>query len=426
MGLCANLALITVFLGTGSLNTISTKLIFQSDGITKSGEIANYNAEWFSTFIMFCGELFCFVIYGAMRVVYKYCLAEKFEEKEESLSYQEREALLEKNKYALITTDELTRNPTGGLGWKYILYVTLFAALDIGGTTLGNIGYNNCDASIIQIIRGFVIVFTMIVSRIILKAKPVNYQYIGVTFLFLGLILVGVSAVLNALKTNEFSGDGGVAGVIQGIGLTLIGQIFAAFQYTLEEKLLKQDDGSVAPIPPLFLVGSEGLAGFILCLAVVLPICNAIPGKDHGSYENMSNSFYMFAKNPFICGMYVLQICSISVFNWCGFIYSKNLSAATRTCVDTMRTVVVWIVMVICYYATKGDFGESFTKYTTIQVVGFVFMVLGTITHGNVFSLGSIITRNCGKEASIGEDLVTTKSENEDEEEDNDNIPENI
>lgn len=422
MGLCANLALITVFLGTGSLNTISTKLIFQSDGVTKTGEIANYNAEWFSTFIMFCGELFCFVIYGVMRLVYNYCLKEKFEKKEESLSRHERQALTEKRKYALITTEELTRNPTGGLGWKYWLYVTLFATLDIGGTTLGNIGYNNCDASIIQIIRGFVIVFTMIVSRIILKAVPVNYQYIGVAFLFLGLILVGVSAVLNALNTNEFASDGGVAGVVQGIGLTLVGQVFAAFQYTLEEKLLKQDDGSVAPIPPLFLVGSEGLAGFILCLAVVLPICSAIPGKDHGSYENMSNSFYMFAHNSFICGMYVLQICSISVFNWCGFIYSKNLSAATRTCVDTMRTVVVWIVMVICFYATKGDFGESFTKYTTIQVVGFVFMVIGTITHGNVFHLGSLMTRNCTKDASIGEDLVS-KSEDDDYDED---IPESV
>lgn len=424
MGLCANLALITVFLGTGSLNTISTKLIFQSNGVTKTGQIAKYNAEWFSTFIMFCGELFCFVIYGVMRLVYNYCIAPNNKRNDdEVMSRKDRESLTEKRKYALITVEELTRNPTGGLGWKYWIYVTLFAALDIGGTTLGNIGYNNCDASIIQIIRGFVIVFTMIVSRIILKAVPVNYQYIGVAFLFLGLILVGVSAVLNALNTNEFTSEGGVGGVVQGIGLTLVGQIFAAFQYTLEEKLLKQDDGSVAPIPPLFLVGSEGLAGFILCLAVVLPICNAIPGKDHGSYENMSNSFYMFAHNSFICGMYVLQICSISVFNWCGFIYSKNLSAATRTCVDTMRTVVVWIVMVICFYSTKGDFGEKFTKFTTIQVVGFLFMVLGTITHGNVFNIGSIMTRNCSKEVSIGENSVSKQSESE---EDDIEIPQSI
>ena len=71
------------------------------------------------------------------------------------MSRQEREALAEKRKYTIITPDELTKNPIGDLGWKYVLYVTLFAALDIGGTTLGNIGYNNCDASIIQIIKGF-------------------------------------------------------------------------------------------------------------------------------------------------------------------------------------------------------------------------------------------------------------------------------
>lgn len=417
MGLCANLALICVFLGTGSLNTITTKLIFQADGVTIDGTKANYNAEWFSTFIMFVGELFCFCIYGVMRLIYNKCIAHRHQDALEdgNLTHEEREAIIEKRKYALITADELTRNPTGGLGWKYPLYVTLFAALDIGGTTLGNIGYNNCDASIIQIIRGFVIVFTMIVSRIILGAKPVNYQYIGVGFLFFGLILVGVSAVLNAINADEFAGEGGVRGVIQGIGLTLVGQIFAAFQYTLEEKLLKQDDGSVAPIPPLFLVGSEGLAGCILCLALVLPVCSAIPGHDHGSYENMKNSFYMFVHNDFIWGMYLLQICSISVFNWCGFIYSKNLSAATRTCVDTMRTVVVWIVMVICFYSTNGDFGEIFTKYTTIQVVGFLFMVLGTLTHGDVFNLGHLMVRRCSKEEaeSVNEDLVRTKSDDE-------------
>ena len=415
MVLLANLILISVFLGTGSLNTISTKLIFQSDGITMTGEKANYNAEWFSTFIMFCGELFCFVIYGIMRLIYKYCILPRHQKSEESISVQEENPLLEKSSYALITADELTRNPTGGLGWKYILYVTLFASLDIGGTTLGNIGYNNCDASIIQIIRGFVIVFTMIVSRIILKAIPAGYQYIGVAFLFLGLILVGVSAVLNAINNDDFTGEAGVRGVIEGIGLTLVGQIFAAFQYTLEEKLLKQDDGSVAPIPPLFLVGSEGCAGFILCLAIVLPICNAIPGKDHGSYESMKNSFYMFAHNPFICGMYMLQICSISIFNWCGFIYSKNLSAATRTCVDTMRTVVVWIVMIICFYSTKGSFGESFTRYTFIQIIGFLFMVLGTITHGNVFNIGTLMTKCCNKEAVVENDTTKTKTDDDDE-----------
>lgn len=76
----------------------------------------------------------------------------------------------------------------------------------------------------------------MIVSIIILKAKPVGYQYVGVAFLFLGLILVGVSAILNSLNNDEFSGEGGLSGVVEGIGLTLIGQVFAAFQYTLEEK----------------------------------------------------------------------------------------------------------------------------------------------------------------------------------------------
>ena len=405
MNLCANLILITVFLGTGSLNTITTKLIFQSNGITITGETAKFNAEWFSTFMMFCGEFLCLFLYGFLRLIYKCCIAPKRQANEDIKPNQVE------SKLSLITADELTRNPTGGLGWKYVLYVTLFGALDMSGTTLNYIGYNHCDASIIQIIRGFVIVFVMIVSRIILKVKPVIFQYVGVAFLFLGLILVGVSAVLNAMKTSDFAGEGGVVGVIEGIGLTLVGQIFSAFQFTLEEKLLKQDDGAVAPIPPLFLVGSEGCAGFVICLCIALPVCTAIPGSDHGSYENMKNSFYMFAKNKFILGMYVLQVCSMAIFNWCGFLYSKNLSAATRSCVDTLRTVVVWVVMIICFYSTSGAFGESFTKYTSIQIAGFVFMVFGTMVHGDIFGLGSLMTRCCRKGTPIEDELMSSQSE---------------
>ena len=55
-------------------------------------------------------------------------------------------------------------------------------------------------------------------------------------------------------------------------------------------------------IPSIFLVGWEGIMGGSLCMIIFLPACYAIPGTDHGSYENFINSLYMMFANGFILG----------------------------------------------------------------------------------------------------------------------------
>lgn len=399
MGLLINALLATAFLGTGSLNTITNKILYQTKCTNRAGEQQYFDRPWFTTSVMFLGEFFCLIMYGIIAAFYR-CIPPKVDniDTNRELTPEEEEKLLERKRYSFISREEVERNPTGGLGWKYPLYIILFAFCDLGGTTLMSIGLTLCNASIIQIVRGFVIVFTMLLSWAILHRKPVAHQILGVCFSVLGLIIVGISAICSSSSGGSglVDDDGGAIKTAFGIGLTLVGQVFSATQFTLEEKLLKQDNGDVAPIPPLFLVGSEGLAGCVLAYGIALPVVNIIPGNDFGSYENMKNSFYMLAHNPFIFGICFLSFASIAIFNWCGFVYSKALSAASRTVVDCLRTIIVWIVMITCYYTTHR-YGEPVSKWSILQVCGFVFMVLGTITHNNVLGLGMKFTKPCHK-----------------------------
>lgn len=415
MGILANTLLAIGFLGTGSLNTITNKILYQTKGVNMAGDYQYFDRPWLNTFIMFLGELACLFFYGLISLIFHLVppkISDQYAESELNMTTEEKEKLekekIEREKYSFITREEVMRNPTGGLGFKYPLYILLFGACDLGGTTLMGIGLTLCNASIIQIVRGFVIVFTLLLSWLILKRKPVCHQLLGVLFAVLGLVIVGISAVLNTYFGDATGSTGSKktspGNTALGIGLTLIGQIFSATQFTLEEKLLKQDSGEVAPIPPLFLVGSEGLAGCILSSCVALPIVNAIPGPDFGSNENMKNSFYMLFHNNFLLGIEFLAFCSIAFFNWCGFVYSKALSAASRTVIDCLRTIIVWIVMIICYYQTDKKYGEPVSRWSILQVCGFCFMVLGTLTHNDIAGIGSKMSRLCTKKNEIVEE----------------------
>jgi drug/metabolite transporter (DMT)-like permease len=304
-----------------------------------------------------------------------------------------------------MSREEALSDPSGGLRWRFPFIVSLFASCDLISTSLSGVGLVYCNASVVQILRGCVIVFTMLNAWIFLKRKPNLAQVLGVCFAILGLALVGTSAVMSDNSSSKSAKD-----TLLGIGLVLLSQVFSSIQFVFEEKLLKQNTQKTGPIPPLFLVGSEGIAGMILTIGIALPITNAIHGHDHGSYENLKNSVYMLFHNKLILGLQFLYFSSISFFNWSSFLYARVLSATARSLVDTCRTIVVWIVMLVVYYADKHIYGEPFVPWTTLEVVGFIGMVLGTTTHNNIGGAGDAMTRCC-KKHDLNEDAMLSSKQ---------------
>ncbi|EAX98785.1 hypothetical protein TVAG_492760 [Trichomonas vaginalis G3] len=395
VSLAAELALAGLMLSTGSLNTISKKVMYQTSGTTIDGGIELYRKPWLCTLVMFCGESMCMLFFYLFALYFK-CTKKKVEDEIIS-SVSEVSDKPAEPKIQFVTREETESNPTGGLNWKFPFFVTLFASCDLLSTTFTGIGLVYCNASVIQILRGFVIVFTMLFAWVFLGRKPKLNQVVGVLFALLGLCMVGGSAVASDATSGKEQHS--VMDTLLGIGLTLLSQVFSSIQFVFEEKLLK--GGQVKPIPSLFLVGSEGVAGAILSIAVALPIVNAIPGKDHGSYENLKNSVYMLFHNTQITVLQFLYFISIAFFNWSSFVYSKALSATARTLVDACRTIVVWATMASIFYPTHHKYGEGVTLWSILQGCGFVMMLLGTTTHNNIAGVGDKVTGCCKKEEKL-------------------------
>jgi hypothetical protein len=169
-----------------------------------------------------------------------------------------------------------------------------------------------------------------------------------------------------------------------GILMILTEQILGSMQSVLEEKLLKQHTSQYEPIPPLFLAGVEGVFGSILTISIALPICNAIPDNDHGSYENFKNSFYMLFHNNNILILVCLFTLITPFDNWIMFVYSRFLSATSRSFLDCFVDLLIWGLMVILYYAWSYQYGEAWTKYSFLQVCGFIMMILGTFIYHDI------------------------------------------
>ena len=65
---------------------------------------------------------------------------------------------------------------------------------------------------------------------------------------------------------------------------------------------------------------------------------------------------------------------------------TDSTGAVTRTVLETTRTLFVWLLNLLLHYMTKSmALGEPWTTYSWLQAVGFVVLVLGTLTYACVW-----------------------------------------
>lgn len=135
--------------------------------------------------------------------------------------------------------------------------------------------------------------------------------------------------------------------MILGICLQLIGQLSGATGYTVEEKLLGDDDD----LDPTFLIGWEGfwLSAFWL---LALPILQFIPCKNEdlcarGAVENTWLVFMDYKTNPILFVQSFCLALFTLIINVNGVTITKYGSAAQRTVVDQLRNITVWIYFLI-------------------------------------------------------------------------------
>ena len=328
---CWIMFLVGGMLLTGSINTLAKKVAYQ----TKSdGE--NWEKPWTCTLVMFTGEMLCLLIFAA---------------NQKSWSWFSCRKPVSSSGYSQMTDDDIKASVAGSGGSGVHPALTLRSGLvcilpavcDVGGTTLSGIGLLFTTASVWQMLRGSIILFTGMLSVVFLKRKLERFHFIGMGITIVGITIVGFASIyspmtplvedccctLNKSEVGVLGGDDGYGHcsrtdgafiispadedykvcsddegskdsqlVVVGDILIIASQVMSGFQMVVEEKFLKGEGGS--KLPSEFVVGMEGLFGATMLVAIFIPILRAVPKDWTGIYEDIPEGFRQLGDNSFL------------------------------------------------------------------------------------------------------------------------------
>eukprot|EP00298_Acanthocystis_sp_HF-20_P010478 c18876_g1_i1.p1 GENE.c18876_g1_i1~~c18876_g1_i1.p1 ORF type:complete len:439 (+),score=162.51 c18876_g1_i1:78-1394(+) len=393
------LLLVFMMLLTGSINTISKKIGYNtcsqgfssviSTSHTSSGCDAGerkFRKPWTQSLVMFFGEMMCLFVFA-----YNFFQKKRNQKPKLSNHFQHHTGDPEVDGIAILTDHNEIPETKPEITWSSCFVCLLPSLCDVGGTTLSGIGLLFTSASVFQMLRGSIILFTATFSIFFLKRKVLKCQWFGISITVIGIVLVGTASFIGS---SNSSSDSPML-VLVGNLLVIISQIMSAFQMVIEEKFLKKRN-----LPPEFVVGCEGVFGALTMICIVLPIVYNIPfttctsdwcRDGEGIHEDSLDSIELIKNNSLLLFFVLLYWISISFYNFCGLAVAKRLTSVHRTLIDACRTIVVWIVDIIIYQATNGSFGEEWeTKSGLIQLTGFVLMLLGTMIHNKIIKIPAL------------------------------------
>ena len=362
---CLLYILILLMIITGSVNSIFNKILQK----LKSLDILFEQHHWVITFGMFVGESVSII--GYMVVLYK--------RKYKKVSEGNEELISESQKDQSSTKPPVPTN----------LIFAISAMCDLCASTINTFGLTYLTTSMYQMLRGFELIFVCVWSKIFLGNHVYRHQGIGLTILILGLVLVGLNAILKADQDKETAKD-----PVTGIILMFISQFFSSTCYVLQEKFIKHYD-----VNPFQLVGFEGLSGITIYTVLLIIFQNIScnnwnedlkKGICFGS-DNPKRDWYiedtlfafqqMGASIPLLL-VYIFYIVSIALYNIVGINLTKLVSSTARAVVDTVRTVFIWAFFLFIH-PVEGT--EEY--FYPLQLVGFTFLVLGTLIYNEIFEL---------------------------------------
>lgn len=199
-------------------------------------------------------------------------------------------------------------------------------------TALCMMGLRFLDVSVYQLLRGSGIIFVALMKQHVLGDHLYRFQWLGVFWNVVSVILVGGTAILNT--SSDETQDSGEA--LLGVLLVMAGAFVQALQFVFEEKVMTMDDASV---PPLLLIGMEGFWGTLLCLTVVYPLAYFLPGSDHGSYEDPFNTYAMVMNTPTIQWAFFIYFFAILGYNMFAILVTFLLNSVWHAILDNFRPV---------------------------------------------------------------------------------------
>jgi len=347
---------VTGFLLFGCMNTLTTKIMFthMSEGI--DGEAKAFKKPWFAVWAMFVGMAFNLIAH----VIFEW---------------------KERRNGTLVDSDA----PKGDLTpLTRFLWVGVPAMFDLTTTGLSSIGLLYIPASVWQMLRGANIIFSAMFSVLFLDRKMRTFNWLGIAIVVIGIFLVGLANHLSTASSGDAEGvDLAKGGVMFGMGMTVVAQLFSGGQVVTEEKLMKGLN-----VPKLQLVGYEGVWGTVVLL-LLFPLMYYAPGNDAGSFENGVDTIEMVENSNTLRNAVLTYTFSCMCYNLCAVCVTGALSAVHRTMFMALRTLIVWIVDLTVHYVIdpSSPWGEAWSPYSYLELVGFVVLVTGQFIYAGILQV---------------------------------------
>lgn len=351
-------AVFIIGLAAGTGCTIASKALFQVETEGLTGEIQTFKPPLFQTWIMFVGMMFA--------------LPAHF------LSEWYKGVQVKDDPVALAALRAEQNKVTG----RTYLLLAIPSVFDLLATCLMVVGLLNVNASIWMLLRGGGIVFVALMKNYILGDKLKPAMWVGVGVIGIAVVMVGYSSQIGQSKSEEAATDASAA--LFGILMTMAGTFVQSVQYTYEEKVMSGDISA----PPWLLIGMEGLCGTLLCTVLLYPLAWALPGPDHGSFENPLNTIAMLQNSPTALALSLTFCGLVFILNSFSVLVTFMMSSVWHAILDNFRPVTIWVVELLLYYSfTHGVYGERWTLGSWLQLAGMLVLLVGTAIYNGSIKL---------------------------------------
>jgi len=295
-----------------------------------------------------------------------------------------------------------TGDPTPGPSFgRKVLYVGVPAAFDMLSTGLTFWGLTFIPPSIFQMLRGSCLVFTALFSIVILKRRIRLFHWAGIGVVTVSLALVGLSQILK----DDSQHSQQMMQTLFAIGIVLVGQVLLALQVVIEELLLKE-----LHLPPLQLVGLEGLWGIGLVCLVFLPGMDVVHGW---RLDAMWGTLTLLLRSRELVGLSVSIVLCCAVLNASAMMITGMMSGVHRQLLDPIRTCIIWAFGLVVNYGISSSsvFAGPWSRFSWLQLLGFLLLVLGQLIYTERIKLPCVKSQ-CREEdgAAVSPKSCTSKS----------------
>lgn len=351
------LSLAVLMVVTGSLNTLSTKWADKLESVNSEGELRPFQHPFLQACSMFVGEFSCMFAFIGVYV----------------FKCWQRSRLQRRPRNGGGNTQRSVSAVVDGNIWDFNPLVLAAPALcDMVGTSTMYVGLTLTYASSFQMLRGAVIVFTGLLSVLLLGRRLGARAWAGIVLIIVGLLVVGVSDFLLPPEPGRESRS--TSDVVTGDALIVFAQVIVALQMVLEERYVTS-----AGVPPLLAVGWEGLFGFSTLALLLFPmyyihVGSRFSGSPQHRLEDALDAFVQLGNNWQLSLAFSGTVISIAFFNFAGVSVTKELSATTRMVLDSVRTLVIYTVSLALHWQ----------RFHWLQPIGFTVLVLGMCVYNDV------------------------------------------